>query len=102
MHSDTHTIKVLFQHNVRYVIPIFQRPYVWQQDEQWDPLWEDIRNLAEQCIEELSDVKSPNAPIEKNIRAHFLGPIVLQQIPTKATDIDRREIIDGQQRMITI
>ena len=28
------------QKRVRYTIPPFQRPYVWSQDDQWEPLWE--------------------------------------------------------------
>ena len=29
------------------VVPLFQRPYVWDEDEQWAPLWQDVRRLAE-------------------------------------------------------
>ena len=47
MKADTLTVKALFQKEVHYVIPTFQRPYVWTQEKQWEPLWEDIRNLAE-------------------------------------------------------
>jgi len=42
------------------------------------------------------------AEAEKQTGTHFLGAIVLQQIPTSTIDIDRRDIIDGQQRMTTI
>ena len=45
--------KALFQKNVRYVIPTFQRPYVWNQDDQWEPLWDDVRNTAERYLDEL-------------------------------------------------
>ena len=47
MHTDILTPKDLFQKGVRYTIPPFQRPYVWSQDDQWEPLWEDVRNVAE-------------------------------------------------------
>ena len=42
------TLKALFQKDVRYVIPTFQRPYVWNQEDQWEPLWNDVRNIAEE------------------------------------------------------
>jgi len=29
------------------VVPPFQRPYVWEKEEQWAPLWQDVRRLAE-------------------------------------------------------
>jgi uncharacterized protein with ParB-like and HNH nuclease domain len=50
MKADTLTLKTLFQKDVRYVIPIFQRPYVWNQDDQWEPLWNDVRNTAERYL----------------------------------------------------
>lgn len=28
------------------VVPLFQRPYVWKREEQWEPLWGDVRRLA--------------------------------------------------------
>ena len=33
---------------------------------------------------------------------HFLGAVVLRQVPTAARDIDQREVIDGQQRVTTL
>ena len=35
-------------------------------------------------------------------RPHFLGAIVIQQIPTTAKEIDQRNVIDGQQRVTTL
>ena len=39
---------------------------------------------------------------EKATVKHFLGTIVVQQVPTATRDIDQREVIDGQQRMTTM
>jgi RIO-like serine/threonine protein kinase len=36
--ADKYTPKRLFQRDVRYVIPMFQRPYVWNKEKQWDRL----------------------------------------------------------------
>ena len=62
MHTDILTPKDLFQKEVRYTIPPFQRPYVWSQDDQWEPLWEDVRNVAENYLEELE--RSGNDGVE--------------------------------------
>ena len=102
MEAEKHTVKELFQQDVRYVIPTFQRPYVWNQDQQWEPLWDDVRNVAERYSEALMEADQQLAKAEKEAGTHFLGAIVLQQIPTPTADIERRDVIDGQQRMITL
>ena len=50
MHTDILNPKKLFQKEVCYTIPTFQRPYVWSQDDQWEPLWDDVRNVAERLF----------------------------------------------------
>ena len=95
------TPKQLFQKDVHYAIPEFQRPYVWSQEEQWEPLWNDLQNVAEDYLEQRS--KTADAvEAQSKTKAHFLGAIVMQQVPTPAKDIERREVIDGQQRVTTI
>ena len=102
MHTDILTPKDLFQKEVRYTIPPFQRPYVWSQDDQWEPLWEDVRNVAENYLEELEHSGNNGVEAEQKTSPHFLGAVVLKQVPTAAKDIDRREVIDGQQRVTTL
>ena len=102
MHTDILTPKDLFQKEVRYTIPPFQRPYVWSQDEQWEPLWEDVRNVAENYLEELERSGNGEVEAEQKTSPHFLGAVVLKQVPTAAKDIDQREVIDGQQRVTTL
>ena len=102
MHTDILTPKDLFQKEVRYTIPPFQRPYVWSQDDQWEPLWEDVRNVAENYLEELERSGNNGVEAEQNTSPHFLGAVVLKQVPTAAKDIDQREVIDGQQRVTTL
>ena len=29
------------------VVPLFQRRYVWEETDQWLPLWQDVRRQAE-------------------------------------------------------
>ena len=102
MKTDILTPKTLFQQEIRYTIPRFQRPYVWTHDEQWEPLWDDVRNVAERYLEELENCDGNAVEAEKATVKHFLGAVVVQQVPTATRDIDRREVIDGQQRMTTM
>ena len=94
--------RALFQQDVRYTIPPFQRHYVWTQDDQWEPLWEDVRSVAENFLDELD--RSGGNPVEaaEKTTPHFLGAVVLQQVPVPVNEIGRREVIDGQQRITTL
>ena len=74
-----------------HLVPLFQRPYVWTKEENWEPLWVDIAGLANRVL------ANP-----QRIRAHFLGTIVLEQVATTVGTIYTREIIDGQQRLTTL
>ncbi|MER2510943.1 MAG: DUF262 domain-containing protein [Nitrosomonas ureae] len=84
------TIRQLFQQDRRHVVPLYQRPYVWQVELQWMPLWEDIRSVAER-------LEAHGAS-----RAHFIGAIVLEYVPQHAGTLEIRLVIDGQQRLTTI
>jgi uncharacterized protein with ParB-like and HNH nuclease domain len=42
----------LFNKQIRFQIPVFQRHYVWNEQDQWQPLWDDFSNkLNERIIE---------------------------------------------------
>jgi len=105
MKTNILTPKELFAQEIRYLIPTFQRPYIWNQDEQWEPLWDDIRNTAETYLDALKEHgEDPSAGVkaEAEARPHFLGAVVLQQQPTAAAEINQRHVIDGQQRITTL
>ncbi|MGE0029459.1 MAG: DUF262 domain-containing protein [Thermoleophilia bacterium] len=91
MKPDTRTVSDLFERDIRYVVPLFQRPYVWDRESQWEPLWDDVLALLEHQI----DGGGP-AP------SHFLGAIVLEQEPTGPGDLPVFTVIDGQQRLTTL
>ena len=46
MQTEVLTPQALFFKVIRYEVPVFQRPYIWTQEEQWEPLWEDVVGLA--------------------------------------------------------
>ena len=73
------------------VVPLFQRPYVWTLEDQWQPLWGDIRRIAELRLSQ------PLVPA-----AHFLGAVVLQAMENQSGTLQPRSIIDGQQRLTTL
>ena len=47
MQANPRTLDVLFNSQLRYVVPMFQRLYVWQETPQWRTLWEDITEKAD-------------------------------------------------------
>lgn len=95
MKTDKITVFDLFEKQRRYLVPIFQRGYVWNKERQWSPLWEDISEQATLVSEH--DGSSKNT-----IRKHFLGTIVLSHVPTVIRQTPASEIIDGQQRLLTL
>jgi hypothetical protein len=99
MKSSTLTPFKLFGHQVQYMVPLFQRPYVWKQDKQWEPLWDDIRVVAER-LREAELAKHGQHHLEA--APHFLGAIVLDQEVVPTGTIVKRSVIDGQQRLTTL
>lgn len=77
-----------FQGSMKYIIPFFQRPYVWD-EENWENLWESI-------YETYSDYKN-----EKESE-HFIGTLIIKQKPAIRINENNYDLIDGQQRIITI
>ena len=53
-------------------------------------------------LEELERSDNNSVEAEQKTKPHFLGAVVLQQVPTAAKDIAQREVIDGQQRVTTL
>ena len=91
----------LFDKQVHYVIPEFQRRYVWCEDEQWDPFWEDVKNTAEEYLDNLTKLNDENKA-QTQTTPHFLGAIIIQQQPTTSKEPEKRIVIDGQQRLTTL
>ncbi|MBB3205108.1 GNAT superfamily N-acetyltransferase [Rhodopirellula rubra] len=92
METQVRTPQLVFMHPQRLVVPLFQRPYVWNEENQWEPLWLDVTRMAGRVLE---------APAAKHY-PHFLGAVVLQQVPNSAGTMQERTIIDGQQRLTTL
>ena len=89
---DVHKSSLLavFDAKQRLEVPLFQRQYVWNEDQHWLPLWEDIERKFIDALEG-----------RKNAPNHFLGAMVLDQKQTPTGHVVIRQIIDGQQRLTT-
>ena len=99
MQVHLRSLKELFEPNHVYRVPQFQRRYVWTKDEQWESLWEDVRDVADKC---LRDDIGPVGPVDQSHPAdHFLGAVVIQHEQSE-TDVEIRSLIDGQQRLVTL
>jgi alkylated DNA nucleotide flippase Atl1 len=91
METHVRTPQDVFMQPQHLVVPPFQRPYVWEKEEQWAPLWQDVRRLAAIRLEQpAADAK------------HFLGAIVVQAQEPILGDLQASSIIDGQQRLTTL
>jgi len=64
----------------KVIIPFFQRTYVWKK-ENWEVLLESLLSKP---------------------YGHFLGSIILKQIPVPSGESKKLEVIDGQQRLTTL
>lgn len=104
MKADTLDLKDIFRKDTRYVVPRFQRPYVWNEEEHWQLLWEDLRLVVDELMErrEQAEDQLEREEAQINTSPHFLGAIVLDQQSTPTQKLETREIIDGQQRLITL
>jgi hypothetical protein len=100
--ANTRTVKDVFTKDIRYVIPLYQRPYVWTQDGHWAPLWEDVVGIAERYMRAMDVEDADPATVEAETTPHFLGAIVLNELPFSSKDIEPRQVIDGQQRLTTL
>ena len=93
MEAGIHTLSSLFEDPVSYRIPVFQRPYAWTKEKQWQPLWSDVQRIAERLLVAESGKKIP---------PHFMGAIVLQLQSARLGHVVKRIVVDGQQRLTTL
>lgn len=97
MEANPRSPRDLFEGKEHFEIPAFQRPYVWNEEDQWAPLWDDIVRVAEIYATAKEAGLDPSTTPK-----HFLGAVVFETKPPTAGDVTRHEVIDGQQRMTTL
>lgn len=97
MKAFTYAPSEIFGHHIRYVIPLFQRPYVWNKELQWAPLWADVAGVADAVL-----AASPAAFGAPPVAPHFLGAIVVEASAFPTGYIAVKHVVDGQQRLTTL
>lgn len=90
MEANSRPLMRIFEPTVCYQIPLFQRPYVWRRECNWQPLWDDFERLLGQVLD------------GQRLRPHFLGTVVLEQLYNPSGWVQLRQVIDGQQRFTTL
>lgn len=90
MDAKARDLNQIFDGTISFQIPLFQRPYVWNKEKNWEPLWEDIQGLLDYELQ------------YGRHRKHFLGAVVLEQLKNVAGSIETHQVIDGQQRFTTL
>jgi hypothetical protein len=78
-------VQKVLQGDKQFLVPHFQRPYSWRERE-WRVLWEDLVELAS----------------DEDSKPHFLGSIVSSPARAVPEGVEKRLLIDGQQRLTTI
>lgn len=69
----------------QFLVPHYQRPYSWGERE-WEVLWRDIVELA----------------ADEGAQPHFMGSIVTAPGRSMPEGVEKRLLIDGQQRLTTL
>ncbi len=85
MEAHEQRVQKVLEGNKQFLVPHYQRPYTWSKDD-WNTLWNDLEELREE----------PDAP------PHFIGSIVTAPARTIPEGVEKRLLIDGQQRLTTI
>jgi uncharacterized protein with ParB-like and HNH nuclease domain len=78
-------VQKVLQGDKQFLVPHFQRPYSWRERE-WRVLWDDLIELV----------------AEEDPKPHFLGSIVSAPARAVPEGVEKRLLIDGQQRLTTI
>ena len=89
MNAKKQNLGNIFDLTTRFIAPLYQRPYVWTQEKNWEPLWQSVLDVTQRRL------------ANEQSRPYFLGAIVLDQLKTSTGEVEARQIIDGQQRLTT-
>ena len=105
MDANPYPLRQILALERRYVIPTFQRDYEWTKEGQWELLFDDLDAIAQRLggARRLAAHEGRSAAeADREVSPHFLGAVVLDQLPSPAGGIGMRAVIDGQQRITTL
>lgn len=87
INANKELLNSFFSNNLQYVVPFFQRAYVWNNDN-WDILWEHINRIADKTLDNCKN-------------EHFIGTLITKQRLSNVIGENKLDLIDGQQRLTT-
>lgn len=88
INANKEVLNSFFSSSLQYVVPFFQRSYVWDQ-ENWEVLWDHVERTSKAIA---------NGNLQ---REHFIGTLITKQREAQAVGENKRDLIDGQQRLTT-
>lgn len=91
MNAGVYARTEVFAYDRQLTAPLFQRPCVWEKEEQWQPLWEDVQGIADALVRGKPDVKEAHtvAPDQQPpVAGHGRAP--LPQLPDALRGPGRR------------
>jgi hypothetical protein len=105
MKAETRTLQEVLHGDRRFLVPVYQRPYVWELERQWEPLWNDIEATAVRLAEARANGHAKGveaSTADQSAPPHFLGAIVIEDRPVMTGEVDTRLVVDSQQRLTTL
>jgi hypothetical protein len=88
--AKAYPIETVFGGEKQFTVPRFQRGYRWKKEEHWQPLWEELEDMAERLL--------GGAEVD----SYYLGAIVVQPMPARGFRPGEYQVVDGQQRLTTL
>lgn len=85
IHGGEQPIKKVFSDDFHFIIPLYQRPYSWTNEQ------------AEELLQDLLEAMDSGEEAVEDLAPYFLGSIVLNK-----GEESESQIIDGQQRLVTL
>ena len=101
MEPRNYTVSEIFDGNQIYVVPRYQRLYVWNEEDQWAPLWEDITGIGVELLTHAEGSGGGDID-EHSAESHFFGTLVLKSSGVTPDMARKLRVIDGQQRLTTL
>ena len=101
MEPRNYALANLFDGYVVYVVPNYQRLYVWNREDQWEPLWSDVEDIANDLVRDAITRNLENVD-PNSMESHFLGAVVLKISGSTPDLASQYRVIDGQQRLTTL
>lgn len=93
---------------MRYEVPLYQRPYVWQhreddpENDRLGPFWDDVKQTVDRLVDHRRLEQQAGDPTKvAPMTPHFFGAVVIGEPSTGKGGVVAQEVIDGQQRLTT-